>query len=137
MAFEQLVARFTGDRLYKRIGPAVVSVVSRRWLVQALAETGAFAAGIAWGEEGIRIAETADHPYSLSNICSGVGYLYVCKGDVQQAIPFLARSLELCRVWNLRQNMTSFALHFGHALALSGQVTHPWPCWSRASRQPS
>jgi tetratricopeptide (TPR) repeat protein len=46
----------------------------------------------------------------------------VCKGDVQQAIPFLARSLELCRVWNLRQNMTSFALLFGHALALSGQV---------------
>jgi tetratricopeptide (TPR) repeat protein len=122
VAFEQLVARFTDDRLYKRIGPAVVSVVSRRWLVQALAETGAFAAGIAWGEEGIRIAETADHPYSLSNICSGVGYLYVCKGDVQQAIPFLARSLELCRVWNLRQNMTSFALLFGHALALSGQV---------------
>ena len=97
-------------------------MVSRRWLVQALAETGAFAAGIAWGEEGIRIAETADHPYSLSNICSGVGYLYVCKGDVQQALPFLARSLELCRVWNLRQNMTSFALLFGHALALSGQV---------------
>jgi tetratricopeptide (TPR) repeat protein len=122
VAFEQLVARCTGDRLYKRIGPAVVSVVSRRWLVQALADTGAFAAGIAWGEEGIRIAETADHPYSLSNICSGVGYLYVCKGDVQQAIPFLARSLELCRVWNLRQNMTSFALLFGHALALSGQV---------------
>jgi tetratricopeptide (TPR) repeat protein len=122
VAFEQLVARCTGDRLYKRIGPAVVSVVSRRWLVQALAETGAFAAGIARGEEGIRIAETADHPYSLSNICSGVGYLYVCKGDVQQAIPFLARSLELCRVWNLRQNMTSFALLFCHALALSGQV---------------
>ena len=113
VAFEQLVARFTGDRLYERIGAAVFSVVSRRWLVQALAETGAFAAGIARGEEGIRIAETADHPYSLANICSGVGYLYVCKGDFQQAIPFHARSLELCRVWNLRQNVASFALHFG------------------------
>ena len=75
VAFEQLVARCTGDRLYKRMGPAVFSVVSRRWLVQALADTGGFAAGIARGEEGIRIAETADHPYSLANICSGVGYL--------------------------------------------------------------
>jgi tetratricopeptide (TPR) repeat protein len=123
VAFEQIIARMTGDRLYKRIGAAVHSVVSRRWLVQALAETGAFAAGIARGEEGIRIAETADHPYSLANICSGVGYLYVCKGDFQQAIPFHARSLELCRVWNLRQNIANFSLYFGHALALSGQVS--------------
>jgi tetratricopeptide (TPR) repeat protein len=123
VAFEQIVARFTGDRLYERSGPAVFSVVSRRWLVQALAETGAFVAGIAWGEEGIRIAETADHPYSLANMCSGVGYLYVCKGDFQQAIAFHARSLELCRVWNIRQNVTAFALHLGRALALSGQVS--------------
>ena len=123
MAFEQLVARFTGDRLYERIAGAVVSVVTHRWLVQALAETGAFAAGIARGEEGIRIAETADHPYSLANMCSGVGYLYVCKGDFQQAISFHARSLELCRVWNLRQNVTIFALNLGYALALSGQVS--------------
>jgi class 3 adenylate cyclase/tetratricopeptide (TPR) repeat protein len=122
MEFEQIIARMTGDRLYKRVGAAVHSVVSRRWLVQALAETGAFAAGIAWGAEGIRIAETADHPYSLAGMCSGVGSLYVCKGDVQQAIPFHARSLELGRVWNLRQNIASFALHCGHALALSGQV---------------
>ena len=122
VAFEQLVARLTGDRLYKRIAGSVFSVVSHRWLVQALAETGAFAEGVVRGAEGIRIAETADHPYSLVNICSGVGYLYVCKGDFQQAIPFHARSLELCRVWNLHQNVTAFALHCGHALALSGQV---------------
>jgi tetratricopeptide (TPR) repeat protein len=101
----------------------VLSVVSRRWLVQALAETGAFAAGIARGEEGLRIAETADHPYSQFSICLGVGSLYVFKGDFQQAIPFLARSLELCQVWNIRQNMLSSALYLGHALALSGQVS--------------
>jgi tetratricopeptide (TPR) repeat protein len=123
-ALEQLVARLTGDRLYARMGgAAVLSVVSRRWLVQALAETGAFAAGIARGDEGLRIAETADHPYSLANMCSGVGALYVRKGDFQQAIAFHTRSLELCRVWNIRQSATSFALHCGHALALSGQVS--------------
>jgi tetratricopeptide (TPR) repeat protein len=122
VAFEQLIARFTGDRLYERIAGSVFSVVSHRWLVQALAETGAFAEGIVRGEEGIRIAETADHPFSLVNICLGFGSLYVCKGDFQQAIPFLARSLELCRVWNIRLMVTSCARHCGHALALSGQV---------------
>ena len=127
----------TGDRLYKRIGAAVHSVVSRRWLVQALAETGAFAAGIARGEEGIRIAETADHPYSLANICSGVGYLYVCKGDFQQAIPFLARGLELCRVWNLRQNMTASPCTSVMRWPCPDRSAKPWPCWSRASRRPS
>jgi tetratricopeptide (TPR) repeat protein len=123
VTFEQIIARMTGDRLYTRVGAAVHSVVSRRWLVQALAETGAFAAGMARGDEGIRIAETADHPFSLANIYLGVGYLYGCKGDFQQALPVLARGLDLCRVWNLRQLMTSFALHCGHALALSGQVS--------------
>ena len=59
------------------------------------------------------------------------------KGDVSQAIPFLARSLELCRVWNLRQNMTSFALLFGQALALSGQVHASLALLEQASSQPS
>jgi tetratricopeptide (TPR) repeat protein len=123
VTFEQIIARMTGDRLYTRVGAAVHSVVSRRWLVEALAETGDFAASIARGEEGIRIAETADHPYSLAGMCSGVGYLYVCKGDVQQALSFHARSLELCQVWNLRQNVAAFAVRCGHALALTGQVS--------------
>jgi len=47
----------------------------------------------------------------------------VCKGDFQQAIPFLAQGLELCRVWNLRQIVANFVLDFGHAPALSGQVS--------------
>jgi hypothetical protein len=47
----------------------------------------------------------------------------VCQGDFPQAIPFLARSLELCQVWHIRQNMLSSALALGHALALAGQVS--------------
>jgi tetratricopeptide (TPR) repeat protein len=122
-AFEQLVARFTGDRLYERIATTVFSVVSRRWLVQTLAETGAFAAGIARGEEGIRVAEVADPPSSLASLSSGFGYLYARKGDFQKAIPLLKRSLELCRVWDLRQIVAAFALRLGYALALSGQAS--------------
>jgi class 3 adenylate cyclase/tetratricopeptide (TPR) repeat protein len=122
-AFEQNVALLVGDHLYERAGPAVLSVISRRWLVQALAETGAFVKGIARGEEGIRVAEVADHPYSLANIYSGFGYLYTRKGDFQKAIPLLERSLELCRVWDLRQIVAAFALRLGYTLALSGQAS--------------
>jgi class 3 adenylate cyclase/tetratricopeptide (TPR) repeat protein len=122
-AFGQNVARLTGDRLHERVGGAVLSVVSRRWLVQALAETGAFAEGITRGEEAIRIAEAADHPYSLVNACVASGYLYVIKGDVQKAIPLFERGLELSQAWDLRQFVAGLPLTLGHALALSGQVT--------------
>lgn len=123
-AFEQNVARLTGDLLYLRTGPAVSSVVSRRWLAQALAETGAFAEGISRGEEAIRIAEAADHPYSLANACWSFGVLYIIKGDFQKAIPLMERTVELCRVWNLRQILAVCTLTLGHVLALFGQVSN-------------
>jgi class 3 adenylate cyclase/tetratricopeptide (TPR) repeat protein len=122
-AYQKNVARLTGDLLHERVGPAVLSVVSRRWLVQALAETGAFAEGITSGEEAIRIAEATDHPYSLANACRGYGYLYVRQGYFQKAIPLLERSLELCRVWELRQIVAGLTLELGHALTLSGQIS--------------
>lgn len=122
-AFEQNVARLTGDRLYERIGAAVLSVVSRRWLVQALSDRGAFAAGLSRGEEAVRIAEAADHPYSLANACLGLGYLYVQKGDAQQAVPCLTRGLELCQRWHLPQIVTGLILTLSHALALSGRIS--------------
>jgi hypothetical protein len=137
MAFEQLVARFTGDRLYERIGVAMHSVVSRRWLVQALAETGAFAAGIARGEEGIRIAETADHPYSLFNICLGLAICMYAKEI------FSRRSPSLRGAWNsvgsgifaktLRTAPYTSVMRWPYP----DRSAHPWPCWNRASRRSS
>jgi tetratricopeptide (TPR) repeat protein len=122
-AFEQNVERLTGDLLHQRIGPAVLSVVSRRWLTQALAETGAFAEGIARGEEAIRIAEAANHPHSLVNACWSLGYLYMRKGDVQKAIPLFERGLELCWTRDLRQLVASLTVALSHVLALSGRLS--------------
>jgi tetratricopeptide (TPR) repeat protein len=123
-AFEQNVALLTGDLLHERLGGvAVLSVVSRRWLVQSLAETGAFAEGITRGEEAVRIAEGADHPYSLANACYGLGYLYLHKGDAQKAVPLFAQAVELCQVWDFRQMVTGLTLFLSHALALAGRIS--------------
>ena len=76
------VSSLTGHLIQERFGmPGIASVVSRSYLVWCLAELGAFVEGIARGEEAIRIAEAADHPFSLTNALFGVGLLYLRKGD--------------------------------------------------------
>jgi class 3 adenylate cyclase/tetratricopeptide (TPR) repeat protein len=116
------VEAITGDRIHERFdGPAVVSVVSRRWLAASLAEVGAFTEGLARGEEAIRIAEAAEHPYSLVNAYLGLSYLAVRQGDLPQAVPLLTRAMELCRIWDLAQLVATCAVPLGYALALCGQ----------------
>ena len=47
------------------LGPGLQAVGSRRWLIQALADVGAFAEGIALSEDALRLAEADGHPYTL------------------------------------------------------------------------
>src|SRR4029453_15241067 len=58
------------------------SVFSRIYLVYSLTECGEFREAIACGEEGIRLAATADHQYSLAFAYCGVGTLFLAQGDL-------------------------------------------------------
>ena len=78
--------------------PAVTSRVN---LTRCLTELGAFAEGIASGEEAIRIAEAVNHPYSLIYAYDRVGALYLQKGALPQALHTLERGLALCGAENL------------------------------------
>ena len=98
---QNLVA-LDGALLRERFGlPGLPSVTSRDVLARCLAELGAFSEGLAHGEEGLRIAEAVNHPHSLSGACYGIGYVYLRKGDVHQALPWLERGLEVSRVWDI------------------------------------
>lgn len=78
---ERNVESLQGELLYERFGlPAVVSVYSRTWLVECLAELGAFAKGTTMGEEEVRIAESVNHPFSLA-YASKLGWLTSERGD--------------------------------------------------------
>jgi hypothetical protein len=81
--------------------PGLPAVTSRDVLVRCLAEVGAFSEGLAHGEEGLRIAEAVNHPHSLSGACYCLGYIYLRKSDVHQALPWLERGLEASRVWDI------------------------------------
>ena len=105
------------------LGPGLQVVASCRWLIQTLADVGAFAEGIALAEDTIRLAEADGHPYTLVLASTGVGYLYLGKGEVHKSIPLLDRGLELCRVWSLQQLRDGLDGALGYALAqVEGRV---------------
>ena len=96
-------------------------VNSRARLSQCMAELGAFAEGITHGEEGIRMAEARDHPFSRASSYGSLGDLYLHKGDLHKAISLLERGVELCQVWQI-QFSSPCCFAFGRAYALSGRV---------------
>jgi class 3 adenylate cyclase/tetratricopeptide (TPR) repeat protein len=130
------VAVLEGDLIREYFGlTALPAILSRAYLAWCLAELGAFAEGIATGEEGVRIARTVDHPYSLLIATGGVGMLYFRKGALHQAISMLEGGLELCRVWNIRDWFPLIAATLGAAYALAGRVTEALPLLEQAVEQ--
>jgi DNA-binding NtrC family response regulator/tetratricopeptide (TPR) repeat protein len=132
----QNVSSLTGHLMHQRFGlPGIASVVSRSYLAWCLAELGEFVEGIARGEEAVRIAEAADHPFSLSNALFGVGYLYLRKGDFRNAVPALEQCLALCRLWNIALWSPRITSALGSAYALSWRVAEALPLLEQAIAQ--
>jgi tetratricopeptide (TPR) repeat protein len=126
------VASFEGERRCERFGlPYLPSVFSRNLLTAYLAMIGAFAESIAVAEEGIQIAEAADHPMSRTSayICLGCSYCY--QGSLHQAIPILERSLALCQAANIPP-WPILSSSLGVAYVLCGRVTDALPLLEQA-----
>ncbi len=113
----------------------LLSVFSRIYLVYCLAERGEFREGVIYGNEAIRLAETADHPYSLAFAHCGVGTLFLLKGDVRSAIPVLERGRELCQAFDFPLMIPLLASSLGAAYTLSGRPVEAIPLLEHAARQ--
>jgi tetratricopeptide (TPR) repeat protein len=113
------------------------AVFPRTWWVWCCAELGEFAAGMAHGEEAVRTAEAADHPYSRIAAYHGIGRLSLRKGDVHHAIRMLERGLELARVWQVLTRLHHIAADLGAAYALAGRVTEALPLLEQAVQRGS
>jgi tetratricopeptide (TPR) repeat protein len=125
---ESLRDRFSGPVGTTRILP----VLSRTFLLWTLAEVGEFTEGATRGEEGIRIAEVAEHLTYLILACLGVGRLYLRQGDVHQAVPVLERGLRLCEIGQISTFFIGTAASLGYVYALSGRVAEALPLLERA-----
>jgi tetratricopeptide (TPR) repeat protein len=100
-----------------------------------LAELGAFAEGQAHGEEALRLAEAAEHPYSLAQACAAVGYFYLRQGALPQAIRVLERGRALSEAVHLPLITRLCKARLGAAYALSGRIPEALPLLERALEQ--
>jgi class 3 adenylate cyclase/tetratricopeptide (TPR) repeat protein len=130
------MASLEGDLIRERFGmTGLPAVLSRVYLSWSLAELGVFTEGVAKGEEGVRIAEAADHPFSLIWAYVGIGHLYLRKGDLPRGIPVLERGFGLCQDWHIPTLFPTVASTLGVAYALSGRVTEALPLLEQAVSQ--
>jgi len=134
--FRQTVASLDGAQHRERFGGIFLSSVnSRAWLARCHAELGMFAAGRAFGEEGLQIAETVAHPASLMAASYGVGLLALLQGDLYSAIPRLERAMSICQEADLAIYFPWVAAALGAAYTLGGRGADAVPLLMQALEQ--
>jgi tetratricopeptide (TPR) repeat protein len=134
--FRKNVACLHGELVHEHFGlPGLASVLSRSHLVYNLTECGDFAEGKVPAEEGVRIAESADHPYSRFLAYMNMGYRSLRQGDLQQGIPMLERAFDLAQVAHLQGLVPWGASFLGAAYALAGRTAEALPLLEQAVEQ--
>jgi class 3 adenylate cyclase/tetratricopeptide (TPR) repeat protein len=120
---EQIVPLLEGDLLYARLGDiSIVSVGSRVYLCDVLSQLGRFDEAIAHAEVAVRIAEAADHPFSLCFSLHDLGFSHLGRGDVPRATRVLERCLDLCRTSQIAVLRPFAAAALGTAYAFADRL---------------
>jgi tetratricopeptide (TPR) repeat protein len=132
---KRAVALLDGELRHVRLAQGLTSAISRAYLAHSLAEIGRFAEGLAWGEEGIQIAEAVDNAFSRIDVYCSVGLLYLQKGECQKAIPLGERALALHKVAHLPVTFPRVAMALGPAYTLSGRIVEALPLLEQAVEQ--
>jgi tetratricopeptide (TPR) repeat protein len=133
--FNKNVASLTGELLRERFGmTGLPAVMSRTWLVWCLADLGEFDEGIARGDEAIRLAEAAEHPFSLTQAYYALGTLFLRQGNLPKAIPVLERGLSLCQAAAILTWFPSALQLWGMLIPCRNALARPYRCCNRRWR---
>jgi tetratricopeptide (TPR) repeat protein len=117
------VATLTDERAREWLGEAVLpAVLSRFLLANALAELGRLGEALRNAQDGVDIAEAADHPWTKSLAYCGLGYVWLGKGDLTEAIRRLTQALGLARAADLPFMVPHVAGPLATACALAGRT---------------
>ena len=121
--FQKIVDSLEGDLSRDRCGlPFVPAVISRSWMVWALAERGEFEYGKSLADEALEIALEVGHPFNLAHIYYDLGYFYQVEGDMVKAVDTLDKAMKYVNEWSLTY-LSPFIMGFlGHSYALAGRV---------------
>jgi class 3 adenylate cyclase/tetratricopeptide (TPR) repeat protein len=135
-ACRRAMAWLEGEQRNERFGQSVPpAVLSRIRLCLCLTEVGAFAEGMAVGEEGLHMAEALQHPVSLVGAYRSVGRLYLRQGNLPQALPLLERAAGLCEAAELPFHFSLLAPALGEAYVLRERVDEAVRLLERALEQ--
>src|SRR5262244_3182778 len=108
-----------GPDKYEHFGTiSIISVISRVWLVQSLAELGSFRDGISYARDAIHIAEEARQAYCLAYAFCSLGFLLLVKGDFEEAVPALEKAQRICDESEIKVLLTHVGAHLGYTYAL-------------------
>ena len=121
--FRKNVRALEGDLYRERHGLyGFPAAMSRGWLAWALAERGEFEEGLVVGQEGIRMGESLDHPFTIGGECLKLAQLHRIRGEFAPAVRLLDRTLTLSRDWNIRLLSAMGASSLGYVYAILGRV---------------
>jgi tetratricopeptide (TPR) repeat protein len=131
--FLKVLQLLEGDLSRERFGLAgFPAVLVRFYLAWDFTERGEFKEGVAHAQEGIRLGEALDHPYSVAFASWSLAYLEIIRGELSHAVRLLERGLALCREWNLTYVSLHDTGYLGYAYALSGRTTEGVPLLEHA-----
>jgi tetratricopeptide (TPR) repeat protein len=117
-----------GDLRYERFrAPGIPSALSAGNLADGLSQLGRFDEAIGHAEAAVRIAEAADHPFTLYWGLFGLGRAHLWRGDLPRATRILERCLDLCRTWQIALGTPYVAAALGAAYALAGRADEALP----------
>jgi len=93
---------------------------SLTWLALTLTSLGRFVEARSHALQALRIAEGAEHPFTLAETLTGIGGLSLAQGDYDASIEALERARVVVDTWKLQPWAVLGRL--GYALALSGRL---------------
>jgi class 3 adenylate cyclase/tetratricopeptide (TPR) repeat protein len=118
-----------GNLRIERFGAFFIqSAFSEASLSEVFSELGRFDEAIRHAEAAAKIAEAADHPFTLSSGLFALGLAHLRRGDLPRATRALERCLDLSRTWLfVVRTPTAVAATLGAAYALTGRAHEALP----------
>jgi class 3 adenylate cyclase/tetratricopeptide (TPR) repeat protein len=125
-----------GNQTRERFGLAgFPAVLARGYLTWLFADRGQFEEGVVLGQEGLRLAEALDHPYSLTFASWTLAPLQIMRRELNHAVRLLERGVAVSREWNLTLHLLQNTGLLGYAYALSGRAAEGIPLLEHALRE--
>jgi len=115
--------------------PGLATVISRSWLVIALAELGEFTEALRYAREAKQLSEKTREPFDEIHVNTSIAFLHLRQGDFPAAIPLAQAAIAECQLHDLPHMWNVAVSHLGYAFALSGRVGESLPLLQAAVQQ--